>query len=101
MKLTELNPRWVGYSGPIYDGISFDCPHCLAEGLPVQRLAITFSPPIDPNGWWPRITQPTYVGQQVWKRISGDTFENLTLNPSVNTNAAGHWHGFITNGEAV
>ena len=100
LKLTDLNPRWVGLPGPIYDGVSFDCPHCR-----VQRLAITFSPPIDPNGLWPRIVQPTYAGINVWRRRSGDTFDTLTINPSINVNfridVAGHWHGFITNGEVT
>jgi hypothetical protein len=98
MKLTELNPRWVGLPGPIYDGVAFDCPHCK-----VQRLGITFSPPIDPNGWWPKISQPTYAGQNVWQRGSGDTFDTLTISPSINAKITvdGHWHGFITNGEVT
>lgn len=98
MRLTELNPRWVGLPGPIYDGVAFDCPHCR-----VQRLAITFTPPIDPNGWWPKITQPTYGGRSVWKRDGGDTFDTLSISPSVNASNPlefkNHWHGFITNGE--
>lgn len=28
----------------------------------------------------------------------GDTFDNLTLTPSVDRSGDGHWHGFITNG---
>ncbi len=110
MKLTELNPRWVGLSGPIYDGVAFDCPHCLREAfnrpgeeIDIQRLAITFSPPIDPNGWWAKITQPTYAGQNVWKRGNGDTFETLSISPSVDASNPiefkNHWHGFISNGE--
>ncbi len=100
MKLTELNPRWVGLPGPIYDGVSFDCPHCRT-----QRLAIRFSPPIDPNDWWPNITQPTYAGQLVWTRTGGDTFDTLTITPSVDASGpvefSNHWHGFITNGEVT
>lgn len=33
-----------------------------------------------------------------WQR-HGDTFEAMTLMPSVDASASGHWHGFITNGE--
>lgn len=95
MKLIDLNPRWIGFPGPVYDGVSFDCPHCRT-----QRLAIKFSPPIDPNGLWTKITQPTYVGENVWKRAGGDTFETLTISPSVDASKFnGHWHGFITNGD--
>lgn len=34
----------------------------------------------------------------IWKR-TGETFDTLTLTPSINAEAAGHWHGFITNGD--
>lgn len=29
------------------------------------------------------------------------TFENLTVKPSLDASMAGHWHGFITNGETT
>ena len=29
----------------------------------------------------------------------GETFETLTLTPSVDASAAGHWHGHVTDGE--
>jgi hypothetical protein len=35
-----------------------------------------------------------------WQR-TGDTFENLTLSPSLDFSARGEWHGSITNGEAA
>jgi hypothetical protein len=35
----------------------------------------------------------------VWTRAAGDTFETLTLSPSIDASPAGHWHGFIQNGE--
>jgi hypothetical protein len=31
--------------------------------------------------------------------MGGQTFEDLTLTPSIDVSAAGHWHGFITNGD--
>lgn len=36
-----------------------------------------------------------------WKRESGDTFENLTLSPSILRLNNCRWHGFITNGEVI
>ncbi len=98
MRLVDLNPRWSGLSGPIFDGVTFDCPHCK-----VQRIGITFTPPIDPNGLWNKIVQPTYFDRNVWQRGFGDTFETLTITPSVNAkiDVAGHWHGYITNGEVT
>jgi hypothetical protein len=44
MRLTELEPRWVGDFGAPADakqGISFLCPHCKA-----RRLAVFFQPTI-------------------------------------------------------
>jgi hypothetical protein len=98
MRLTELKPRWSGLPGGIKDGVTFQCPHC-----GTQRLGIKFSPPIDPEGWWPKIAQPTYAGMNVWHRQSGETFDTLTITPSVNAkiDVAGHWHGYITNGEVT
>lgn len=101
MKLTELHPRWTGYGegeNQIIDGITFDCPHCQT-----QRLGVHFTPPIDRAGW---IAKGTYITQWPlqWKR-TGETFETLTLAPSIDANSridvSGHWHGFITNGEVA
>lgn len=94
MKLMALSPRWIGYSEQLVNGISFLCPHCMT-----QRLAIHFDPPIDPDNWWPRLVQPTYAGMNIWRRLKGETFEDLTIEPSVNAEIEGHWHGFIKDGE--
>ena len=95
MTLVELNPKWIGCgTSPdvIIFGLRFDCPHCK-----VQRLAIMFTPFIDPKGWMAKIGPEWEVGTK-WQRI-GDSFETITLKPSINTEWAGHWHGFIENGE--
>ena len=106
MKLTDLEPRWysVGDSKGI-SGISFLCPHCKQTRLNVRIDSAT-----------PHITQVDHdndittapINVQIWQ-ISGDAptfdgeshggFENVTLTPSVDASASGHWHGFITNGE--
>ncbi len=101
MRLTGLAPRWAGY-GSVWNAVTFLCPHC-----GTQRLGVTFDPPIDPEGWWPRMTRPTYEGMNVWRREGGDTFDTLTLSPSLDFSAparidfVGHWHGHITNGEVT
>jgi hypothetical protein len=33
------------------------------------------------------------------KRIAGETFDTLTIEPSIGFEGIGHWHGHITNGE--
>lgn len=106
MKLTELNPKWVsGVPGRSGMGIRLLCPLCRSE-----FLVVWFSHPIDGG--------PPVHGQHLWDR-EGDTFDTLTLRPSVDASGPGqipctspglatwedirakayHWHGFITNGQ--
>lgn len=103
MKLTELNPRFVisggegitdGKTGkpvPLQEevGLSFDCPCGCGD-----RAFVTFSK--DKNG------QPTRGNSPKWER-TGDSFENLTLRPSIQRHkvedSGCDWHGYITNGE--
>lgn len=108
MKLTELKPRWTGYASndkrdeQIINGLTFLCPHCgLQTG---QRLGVLFHPPIDEGGWLAKGVT-IFHGAVEWTR-TGDTFETLTLSPSINTmqnrmDFANHWHGFFTNGEVT
>lgn len=103
MKLTSLNPRWVSYGGHgiskaggsaiperIGVGITFVCP-C---GECNRRIFLNFSNPIDGGSAVNEEAQP------IWKR-TGDTFENLTLTPSIlRTKPRGcGWHGYLTKGE--
>lgn len=100
--MIELNPRWVGTGQPgnglIIHGITFDCPHCRT-----QRLGVVFKNAIDPEGWIERgVTR--HHDKNEWDR-TGDTFETLTLSPSIDTQSGvefeGHWHGFIRDGNVV
>lgn len=111
MRLTDLNPRWCSF-GENRDkmGVTFDCPHCAAnpaarEPFVISRLAIFFDVPIDGGPAWAGQAHKVethglpdhHVGEILWHR-EGDTFETLTLTPSVDASKFGHWHGFIRNG---
>jgi hypothetical protein len=104
MKLTDLNPHWVGAGGEgVFDadhnpvperhgvGIGLDCPLC----GPDHPLFVCFKNPLDGGA-------PIGNGRTLWKR-EGDTFETLTLTPSIlriKINGEGcEWHGYITKGE--
>jgi hypothetical protein len=107
MRLADLEPRWtvrrldVGrtdyslWPEPLFaTGVTFLCPHCGKE-----RLGVQFEPALDPAGILPTFIDPPWDRDRpIWKR-TGDTFETLTLTPSVDASKSGHWHGFITNGE--
>lgn len=111
MRLTDLDPHWVGAGGEgVFDrlpdgtlvpapkrtgvGITFNCPcgQCGSRGY------VGFSNPLD--GGPAHDPRP---GSQ-WQR-TGETFETLTLTPSIQRRKVGEhgctWHGFITNGEIV
>ena len=95
MKLTDLNPRWVGAGGEgIYDkdmkpvpprhgvGVTFDCPCGCAD-----RCYIPFENPLDGG----LMLQDE---KHSWDRV-GDTFETLRLSPSIQRVGGCAWHGFV------
>lgn len=94
MRLTDLNPRWVGAGGegvtrngePVPErhgvAISFDCP-CGCD----SRCCIEFNNPIDGQG-------PHDTTRNLWDR-TGDTFETLQLTPSIQRVGGCAWHGYI------
>jgi hypothetical protein len=103
LKLTDLHPEWVGTGGEgITDtdgqpvphreavAISFDCPKC----GPDHPCLIPLFNPLD--GGPPAMAN----GGHTWTR-TGDTFENLTLAPSIQRVGGCNWHGFIQNGDII
>lgn len=118
MKLTELEPRWgqsvkMNYTGvgqsnfappDFRNVITFLCPHCVANGDRSQRLGVPFAPPLGPTDWITPGQPVIEPGTNVWSRSAGDTFDTLTLSPSIDAGNGcidfeGHWHGYIKNGE--
>lgn len=109
MKLVDLNPRFLDAGGPGVSrknaageseeaprirgvGVALDCP-CGVCGdelyVPFQVALDGTIMPGDPRPGWER---------------EGDTFETLTLKPSVlriQSRGQCGWHGFITNGEVT
>lgn len=108
MRLIELSPHWIGLnnwaSPAIFRiGVSFLCPHC-DPSLPEHgaerriRLAVNFWPPIDPEGLMGR-TFDELPHEGYHRRVSGDSFDALTIEPSIGFDSIRHWHGQITDGE--
>lgn len=94
MRLTELKPKWVTLNGwaseyPFYVGVSFLCPTDRE-----RRLAVHFWPPIDPKGLLGTMFTLPYNGGH--RRTAGETFDTLTLTPSVGLDP--FWHGHISDG---
>lgn len=97
-KLSELRPHWIGLSASQDAiGVTFECPHCRST-----RIGVFFDEPVR-RGEQAHIRDFGDIpfvspGTKQWHR-EGETFETLTLSPSIDTSSVGHWHGFITNGE--
>jgi hypothetical protein len=105
VRLTELNPRWVGKGGegvfrtnaqgelepaPRREGVGIIMA-CPCRGADCPSLYVPFDRPLD--GGPP-------IDAHNWTR-TGDTFETLSLTPSIQRIGGCGWHGFITNGEVI
>lgn len=101
MKLIDLQPRWVAIraAGPRL-GITFLCPHCLQTHLGVAFHHTGHEAMDDEiiRAQWPSGADGTGFGAHIWTLTGADDFETLTLSPSVDASASGHWHGFIKGG---
>jgi hypothetical protein len=97
---------WIHTEGRHQMGITFLCPSHGIDGLPGYTcyLGVWFENPLDggapyqdgapfPDRDGPHIQ---VVISPLWKR-RGDSFDTLTLTPSIDVK--GHWHGHITDGE--
>ena len=103
MKLIDLQPHWIVLPNANEKyGVTFRCPHCPpGERGETTYLGVWFAQPLDPDNH-PDINWPDYMlthpERKYWQR-TGETFETLTLWPSVDASQHGHWHGFVSNGE--
>ncbi len=108
MRLADLDPHWISLaqwakaSPPFYVGVSFLCPHCPRGPCPTcgheteKRLAVYFWPPVDSDGLLGRVFEMADNGGH--RRIRGDTFSTLTLDPSIGFDDPPHFHGAIVDG---
>lgn len=103
MRLQELDPHWVGMQPGHAIGVTFLCPCCRKT-----RIGVLFDEPIHgeygPDNLIAESLRNAMVahcrasGFKIWHR-EGDSFNDLTLTPSIDTSQFQHWHGFVTNGE--
>lgn len=124
MRLTDLDPRWWAAPGRAGQGVVFLCPHCrktwlcvafanpldggepwdvgTGERRPISKLwDVLYGGERDERGRY--VGGVLQAGEVVvppgtlWTR-AGDTFDALTLSPSVDASPAGCWHGFVQGG---
>jgi hypothetical protein len=96
MKLLELEARWFSFEkGGPHVGLTLLCLHCRTA-----RLGVVF------HHRGHEAIDDVYIrahahGREdfVWTICSAESFDVLTLTPSIDASRRGHWHGFITGGE--
>lgn len=116
MKLTELEPQWMEHDGrrigfvfisPCQrtreDGSNSPTPYrltCMAEPtkMVVQREV---AERMFGDDDYTIVPCKQEIGWSVAGGIEHATFESLSVTPSIDGSASGHWHGFITNGDVV
>ena len=105
MKLTDLHPQFLGAGGEGISnadgspspertgvGVQFDCP--CGNHDESHQCFVPFANPLDGG-------PPIHTGKNNGWQRTGETFETLTLTPSILRVGGCGWHGFITNGEIV
>ena len=105
MKLNDLEPRWIHPNIFV-----FLCPCCRKVLLSCKDKAMTYKECFDAlkaglgDGNKMTVVPPAHdfawnitSSHGAWQRPS--FFDDCTVTPSIDASPAGHWHGFITNGE--
>jgi hypothetical protein len=114
MKLTELDPRWLVADGKRV-GFVFLCPHCRTTWVSCFTTAMPHISGQDYHDCQAALFAlaiPEVPSHEVvpcrrnyaWNAsppVNQATFENLSVTPSLDASASGHWHGHITNGECA
>jgi hypothetical protein len=113
MRLLDLAPRWIEYQGRKV-GMLLLCPHCQAQGKKqwlscfFEKFEVLnggnepnqyafFEKTIDPGDDVDEVVPCDKTAK--WTRTSDD-FATMSVTPSLDASASGHWHGSITNGQA-
>ena len=100
MRLIDLEPRWLSLSV-----FAFKCPHCQQALLTCKNVVMSLR---DQHrlyeqrlgeGW--NLLVVGCKEEMAWNFKSNEPFETMTVTPSLDASASGHWHGFITAGAIV
>jgi antirestriction protein len=97
VKLSELEPHWIHPNVFV-----FHCPHCREVWLTCKNIAMKSQEQFDLfektfGDEWNMFVVPASESY-AWN-IQGSDFNSMSVSPSVDASASGHWHGHIMNGE--
>ena len=98
MKLSELEPQWLSENM-----FAFLCPHCSGIWLTCKNAVMEHKVQRDLAAAAGLEAGPPYMivlsaknTTWTWNTLN---FEIMSVTPSIDASASGHWHGFITQGK--
>lgn len=104
-RLTDFDPKWIDLPGRKGLGFTYRCTtgHCKGYNVVLFANPIDGGPAFEGDSWAlidaiaPEEHRPLYrgCGSCRWQR-TGDTFDTLSLTPSINAYECGHFT--VTNG---
>ena len=100
MRLPDLWPRWIHPNV-----FMFLCPHCQGIFLTCKNVAMDHDTQQALfEALYERYPGIVIVGCKescAWKWENAHNFDQISITPSLDASAAGHWHGHITAGAIV
>lgn len=108
MRLAELEPRWL-INEPDRKLFIFMCPHCrkrwlscknfvLSVGDQIELFAKALKTDADEVCSGKHTTVVPMKDAVCWKIEHHESWDTLSVTPSIDASPSGDWHGFITNG---
>ena len=99
MRLDDCFPRWIHP-----DIFAFLCPHCGTTFLTCKRVPMRTSDQMKfITEHFGELAQEFDVvpckREMAWTFENPESFDTISVTPSLDASAAGHWHGRIINGE--
>lgn len=96
MRLVDLEPRWLE-PGKLF---AFRCPHCKSTWLTCTLVEMKFRDQCVITARELPDNQGDIVPCKLfaWTMTDGPSFETVTISPSIDASASGHWHGHIKAG---
>jgi hypothetical protein len=101
VRLVDLEPKWL-IPGKLF---VFKCPHChdTPRNVRLSCTVVAMKAEEQDEAFdreFGEDNRHVIVGCKflAWTMTNGPSLETMSITPSLDASASGHWHGFITNG---
>lgn len=101
VRLVDLEPRWLPWQGNPHAVLMFRCPCCRKVWLTCVLVLLSTDDQIDVIESQPDLDLVEVVPCRegfAWTATGVPNVDRITITPSLDASAAGHWHGFVRDG---